>query len=178
MTILFHGMRSKKSAEQLKKEGFCSYGSPVDEKKAIVNALKYFNKEKVLHQQSTKGELVRSMINEITEKQSKGRLSTWATSVEKATCDWWSRANPEHISLVLGHVGIDEKHIDEYLNEVYGKNCYSVELNLKLTELQQKILRHTFTNFNTNKRCILPSEIKEVRKCKSCDYSKGIIEGD
>ena len=42
---LFHGMRSKKSAEQIEKEGFCSYGSPEEGKKNVIDALKYFGKD-------------------------------------------------------------------------------------------------------------------------------------
>lgn len=171
MTQLFHGMRSKKSAEQIKKEGFCSYGSPVDEKKAIITALKHFGKEKILHQKSQKGELLRGMINEITEKNSKGRLYTWGTTVDNAPCAWWAIANPEHISLTLHYAGISEQDINKYLSEKYGTNCYRIKLDLKLNELEEKYLRHTHNNFNTKKRCILPHEIIEIIKCKSCNYT-------
>ncbi len=47
-TRLFHGRRSKKSIEELKKEGFCAYVSPEDEAKLIIDALKHFGKEKLL----------------------------------------------------------------------------------------------------------------------------------
>jgi hypothetical protein len=178
-------MRSKKSADQIKKEGFCAYGSPVDEKKAIMDALKYFGKEKILHQQSTKGELVRSQINEITEKSGKGRLVVWGTTASAAACDWWARANPEHISLTLQHAGVDETDIARYLDEHYGTNCYQVELELKLTETQKKQLRlGSPLNFNTGKRCISPNEIKDVKKCKTCKFTSqvekenSIQEGD
>ena len=50
---LFHGMRSKKSAEQIEKEGFCSYGSPEEGKKNVIDALKYFGKDRLLHSQGT-----------------------------------------------------------------------------------------------------------------------------
>lgn len=173
---LFHGMRSKKTAEQIKSEGFCSYGSPVDEKKSIINALKYFGKEKLLHQQSQKGTLIRGIIDEITEKYSKGRLSTWATTVKETPCDWWARANPEHISLALGYAGISEKDIAKYLSDKYGKNCYNVELNLPLDERQKETLKYNNINFNTGKRCIKPFEIKAVLKCKTCDYTNQSIK--
>lgn len=175
---LFHGMRSKKSAEQIKKEGFCSYGSPVDEKKAIIDALKHFGKEIILHQQSRKGELVRSQINEITEKHGKGRLSTWATTEKDAPCNWWARANPEHISLALGHSGVSEKDTAKYLDDKYGKNCYNVELDLKSTEDIERRSKFgsSSINYNTNKNCIKPSEIKDVKKCKSCNYTYQSVE--
>ncbi len=171
---IFHGMRSKKSAEQLKKEGFCSYGSSVDEKKAVVDALKHFNKEKFLHGHGHKSFLIKREIEHVMDK----RRSTYATVAKEAPCNWWARANPENISLVLGYVGVKEKDVDKYLGEKYGKNCYNVELDLKLSDREKEELKYNQINFNTGKRCIKPSEIKDVKKCKSCEYTYKAVENN
>lgn len=176
MTRLFHGRRSDKSAEELKKEGFCAYGSPEDETNSIIDALKHFGKEKLLKKRDTAGWLIQNQLEQISEKQRKGRLSTYATTVEDAPCKWWARANPEHISLVLDVAGVKDKDIDKYLKEKYGKNCYTIELDLALTKEQEEELEFRYLDYNTGKRCILPSEIKEIRKCKNCNYSNRQIE--
>lgn len=94
---LFHGMRSKKSADQIKREGFCAYGSPIDERKNIIDALRHFGKEKLLTTEGRKGYRVRSTIREIHEPE---RRIVWATTEEDAPCSWWAHSNPEHISLI------------------------------------------------------------------------------
>lgn len=177
---LFHGMRSKKTAKQIKEEGFCSYGSPVDEKKAIVDALKHFGKEKILHKKGTTKDMISNQLQIMSNtkfgKLPGNRLSTYATTIPEASCNWWARANPEHISLILGHAGVSEKDTAKYLDEKYGKNCYRVELNLNLDETQKRRLYENKANFNTNKICIKPSEIKDVKKCKSCNYTYNSVE--
>ena len=177
VTRLFHGRRSNKSIEELKKEGFCAYGSPEDETKSIIDALKQFGKEKLLKKRDTAGWLIQNQLEQISEKQRKGRLSTYATTTEEAPCKWWARANPEHISLVLNAAGVKEEEIDKYLKEKYGKNCYIIELDLALTKEQEEELEFRYLDYNTGKNCISPEEIKEIRKCKSCNYSnKQIVD--
>lgn len=78
---LFHGMRSKKSADQIKREGFCAYGSSIDEKKNIIDALRYFEKEKLLTTEERKGDRVRSATREIREPE---RRVVWATTSQEA----------------------------------------------------------------------------------------------
>lgn len=177
-TRLFHGRRSNKSIEELKKEGFCAYGSPEDETRLIIGALRHFGKEKLLKKRDATGILIQNQLEQISEKQRKGRLSAYATTAEEAPCNWWARANPEHISLILNSAGVDDKEIDKYLKEKYGKNCYNIELDLALTKEQEEELEFRYIDYNTGKRCISPAEIKEIRKCKSCNYSNKQIENN
>ncbi len=160
---LFHGMRSKKTPEQIKKEGFCSYGTPIDEKKNIVDALKHFGKEKLLTVKGGKGYRVRSLVNEVMYELGKNRLNTWATTSEEAPCAWWAQANPEHISLVLDAAGIKPKEVEKYLKDKFGSNCYNVKL--KITSLG------TNSNFNTGLNCIPPSLIDIIKECDECMYT-------
>jgi hypothetical protein len=160
---LYHGMRTKKSPEQIKKEGFCSYGTHIDEKKKIIDALKYFGKEKTITSKHRRGGLVKGIINEVSGSFEKFRLNTYATTTPEASCNWWARANPEHISLSLHYLGINDDKIDKYLKEKFGNNCVRVEL--KMTSKGEE------SNFNTGLNCIPPNLIKDVKKCKSCDYT-------
>jgi len=166
MYPLFHGMRSKKTEDQIQREGFCSYGSPIDEARHIISALRHFGREKLITANSGRSVRIRQLIAEV--RLSKGRLNTWASTDINATCSWWSRANPEHVSLALNFAGISEKVIDRYLKETFGNNCYSVEL--KMTSL------HPERNFNTGLNCVPPNLIRKVKKCKTCDYSGQAIE--
>jgi len=162
----YHGMRSKRTPENIKKEGFCSYGTPIDEKKNIVDALKHFGKEKLLttsREQGGKSYRVRSIVDEIMYKLGKHRLNTWATTSKEAPCSWWSHANPEHISLVLDAAGVNADEIEEYLKDKFGSNCYNVKL--KITSLG------TNPNFNTGLNCIPSSLIDLIEECEECKYT-------
>lgn len=157
---LYHGMRSKKSPEQIKKEGFCAYSTPIDEKKNIVDALRYFGKEKLPTTEGRKGDRVRGAIREIKEPE---RRVVWATTNKDAPCAWWSRSNPEHISLTLSQIDIEPEKIDKYLREKFGNNCYNVKL--KITS------RGGSSNFNTGINCIPPNLIDKVEECKKCQFT-------
>ncbi len=62
------------------------------------------------------------------------------------------------------------------MKEKYGKNCYIIELDLALTKEQEEELEFRYIDYNTGKKCISPAEIKEIRKCKSCNYSNRQIK--
>jgi hypothetical protein len=145
---LYHGMRSKKSADQIKREGFCAYGSPIDEKKNIIDALRYFGKEKLLTTEGRKGDRVRSAIREIREPE---RRVVWVTTSQDA------------VSLPLHQIDIEPEKIDKYLREKFGSNCYNVKL--KMTA------RGQYTNFNTGINCIPSSFIVSIEKCKECKFT-------
>ena len=157
---LYHGIRSKQSPEQIKKEGFCAYGTVVDERKNIIDALKYFEKEKFLTTEGRKGDRVRSAIREIKDPE---RRVVWATTNKDAACAWWSHSNPEHISLPLHQIDIEPEKIDKYLKEKFGNNCYNIKL--KMTS------RVESTNFNTGINCIPPNLIENVEKCEQCKFT-------
>lgn len=157
---LYHGMRSKKSVDQIKKEGFCAYSTPVDEKKNIIDALRYFGKEKLLTTKGGKGDRVRGAIREILEPE---RRLVWATTDKDIACAWWSHSNPEHVSLTLHQIDIEPEKIDKYLREKFGSNCYNVKL--KMTSSEEN------PNFNTGINCIPPSFIVNVEKCKECKFT-------
>jgi hypothetical protein len=157
---LYHGMRSKKSADQIKREGFCAYGSPIDEKKNIVDALRYFGKEKLLTTEGRKGDRIRSTIREIQEPS---RRVVWATTSQDAPCAWWAHANPEHTSLPLHQIDIEPEKIDKYLREKFGSNCYNVKLKM--------IARGQYPNFNTGINCIPPNLIDGIETCKECKFT-------
>ncbi len=157
---LYHGMRSKKSADQIKKEGFCAYGSPIDEKKNIIEAIRHFGKEKLLTTEGRKGDRIRGAIREIREPE---RRVVWATTTKDAPCEWWAHSNPEHISLTLHQIDIDPEKIDRYLGEKFGYNCYNVKL--KMTAQGQ------YPNFNIGINCVPPNLIDSTEKCKWCKFT-------
>ncbi len=157
---LYHGIRTNKTPEQIKKEGFCSFGTKVDWKKEAISALKYFGKEKLATVRRGKGYLVRSMLEEVKGKM---RGDIWATSDKEAACRWWAHANPESISLLLHQIDIEPDKIDKYLSERYGKNCYNIKL--KMTSLGST------TNFSTGLKCIPPNLIDSIEECKECKYT-------
>jgi len=160
---LYHGKRSNKTPEQIKKEGFCVYGSSVDERKNIVEALRYFGKEKLLTTEGRRGDRVRSAIREISDPYSDSRRSLWATTEKDAPCKWWAHSNPEHISLTLHQIDIEPEKIDKYLKEKFGTNCYNIKL--KITARGEAL------NFNTGLNCIPPNLIESIEKCKQCQYT-------
>lgn len=160
---LYHGMRSKRTPEDIKKEGFCSYGTPIDERINIIDALKHFGKEKLLTVKGGKGYRVRSIMDEVMRDLGKNRLNTWATTDKEAACEWWAHANPEHITLVLDAAGVEPEEIEKYLKEKFGSNCYNIKL--KITSLG------TNPNFNTGLNCIPPSLIKKIEECNECRYT-------
>ena len=166
MYPLFHGMRSKKSEEEILRNGFCAYKSPVDESREIRLALKFFGKENLLSSHSSRGYRIRMLMNEM--RLSKRRLNAYASTNIDATCNWWARANPEHVSLALNFAGIPDNVIDRYLKDRFGENCYTVELKLTSKESNP--------NFNLGMNCIPPNLIRTVKKCRSCDYSGQAIE--
>lgn len=95
---LFHGMRSKKTAEQIKREGFCVY-TENNEPEAILRALKAFGKE-VNNIKGYDGDLIKMNIETVNDPH---RKVTWASADRTAACGWWANANPEHISDSLFH---------------------------------------------------------------------------
>ena len=156
---LYHGMRSKRTPEQIKKEGFCTkFITNIEMKREIILALKHFGKEKLATVGEGKGYLVQSMIREALSKR---RNFIWATTREVAGCEWWSQANPEIISLLLQQIDIEPEKIDKYLSEKFGNNCYNVKL---------KITSKSNPNFNTGLDCIPPSLIDKIEKCE-CKYT-------
>lgn len=158
---LYHGIRTNKTPDQIKRHGFCvTYLTPVDAKKEVLTALRHFGKEKLLTLSGGKGSLIRQ---ELEMMKSAHRRNVWATTEEKSVCEWWANANPEHISQVLQFADINPNDINRYLNEKYGKNC--LEIKMKIDTLG------TNSNFNTGLSCIPPELIDEVKKCKSCVYT-------
>lgn len=157
---LYHSIRTNKTPEQIKNEGFCTFGTKVDMKKEVMLALKYFGKEKLTTVEKGKGYLVQSMLREVSGKE---RKNIWATTSKEAGCEWWAHANPESISLLLYHIGIETERIDKYLSERYGKNCYNIKL--KMTSLGHN------PNFNTGLDCIPPNLIDSIEECKDCKYT-------
>ncbi len=157
---LYHSIRTKKTIEQIKKEGFCTFGTGVDMKKEVMLALKHFGKEKLATVERGKGYLVQSMLREISGKE---RRNIWATTSEEAGCMWWAHANPEAISLLLHQIDIEPKEIDKYLSERFGKNCYNIKL--KMTSLGSS------PNFNTGLDCMPPNLIDTIEECEECKYT-------
>ncbi len=157
---LYHALRTNKTSEQIKKEGFYKYGTKVDMKNEIMSALRYFGKEKLATSNKGKGYLIQSMLKEVSDKN---RRNIWATTDEEAGCRWWAHASPEHISLLLHQINIEPEKIDKYLSEKYGKNCYNIKL--KMTCLG------TNPNFNTGLDYIPPNFIDSIEECKDCEYT-------
>jgi len=157
---LYHGIRTNKTSDQIKKEGFCTFGSEIDMKKEVILALKYFGKEKLSTIEKGKGYFVQSMLREVSDKF---RRTIWASTNKNSACEWWARANPESISLLLSHIGIEPEKIDKYLSVRFGKNCYNIKL--KMTS------RGESANFNTGLECIPPNLIDSIEKCEDCKYT-------
>lgn len=158
---LYHGIRTNKTADQITRDGLCvTYRTSVDAKIEVINALRYFGKEKLLTSSGGKGSLIR---NELNAMKSPHRRNIWATTEKDSVCEWWANANPEHISQVLQFADVDTRDINKYLNENYGKNC--LEIELKMNTLGSN------PNFNTGLSCISPDMIASIRKCKSCIYT-------
>ena len=159
---LYHGMRSKKSPEQIRREGFCAYDPNADLSKDIIDALRHFKKENILREDESNidAETIRTNIRTIRDPF---RKATWATTYSDRPCGWWAHANPEHISESLSHAGISPTEIDKYLREKYGDRCYNVKL--KLTKEYQ------WKNANTEINCIPPELIDSVEECKDCRYT-------
>lgn len=155
---LYHGIRSKKTSDQIKKEGFCTFSTKVDMKKEIMLALKYFGKEKLATIEKGKGYFVQNMIREVSGES---RRNIWATTRKEAGCEWWSQANPEAVSLLLYHIDIEPEKIDKYLSERFGNNCYNIKL---------KITSEPSSNFNTGLDCMPPNLIDKIEECE-CKYT-------
>jgi len=160
---LYHGMRSKKTADQIKKEGFCSYNEN-NEAETILRALKVFNKNPD-NIKGYDGDLIRMNIETVNTPH---RKVTWASADKTAACGWWAHANPEHISDSLFHAGVEPRQINDYLNKQYGNKCYSVKLR-KHVEMSPA---NPPPNVNIGLNCIPPEMIEEVRKCGFCDFDK------
>lgn len=160
---LFHGMRSRKTAEQIKREGFCSY-TENNESEAILRALKAFGKE-VNHIKGYDGDLIRMNIETVNDPH---RKVTWASADRTAACGWWAHANPEHISDSLFHAGVEPEQINEYLNENYGNKCYAAKLK-KYVEMSPA---NPPPNVSIDMNCIPPEMIDKVKECGFCDYDK------
>jgi hypothetical protein len=160
---LYHGMRSHKSAEEIKKEGFCAYGD--NEKENILKALKFFNKLYTINQKGYDSDLIRMNLETVDRPH---RKVAWASADRTAACGWWANANPEHISDSMLHAGVDPKQINTYLNKEYGKNCYIVKLKQRV-EFSPS---NPPPNVSLNKNCIIPKMIEDVRQCGFCNYEK------
>lgn len=160
---LYHGMRSKKTSEQIKKEGFCSY-TENNEAEAILRALDTFGKDPN-NIKGYDGDLIRMNIETVNKPH---RKVTWASADRTAACGWWSHANPEHISDSLYHAGVEPRKINEYLNTQYGNKCYVVKLR-KHIEMSPA---NPPPNVSTGINCIPPDTIDEVRECGFCNYDK------
>lgn len=155
-------MRSFKSPEQIKKEGFCAYDPKSDLSKDIIDALKHFKKESILkeNEYDIHAETIRMNIRTIKDPS---RKVVWTTTYEDRPCSWWAHANPEHISESLKHAGVDPIEIDRYLKEKYGNRCYNVKL--KMTG------KYEGKNISTEFNCIPPELIDSVIECDSCKYT-------
>jgi len=150
---LYHGRRTKESVEDITKRGFCTL-LPVNYKKSIIDALKYFGKEKIITTSGMRGDYIRQLISEVSNPD---RASIYASTDSNSSCLWANR-NPEHISLALEGAGISQENIDKYLIEKFG-TCKIIEL---IDTYPKNI------NLNLLKRCIKPEEIKKVEKCDRC----------
>lgn len=156
---LYHGLRTNKTIEQIKKEGFCTFGTKVDMKKEVMLALKYFGKEKLATVSKGKGYYAQSMLRDVSSKY---RRTIWATNDKEAACRWWAHANPESISLLLQQIDIPPEKVDKYLSERFGKNCYNIKL---------KMTSYPSPNFNTRLECVSPNLIDSIEECKDCKYT-------
>ncbi len=160
---LYHGMRSHKTSEQIKKEGFCAYGE--DEKQNIIKALKFFGKEDAINQKGYDGDLIRMNLETVDRPH---RKVVWTSADRTAACGWWAHANPEHVSDSLIHAGVSPEQVNEYLAKEYGKNCYIV----KLKEYVGFSPANPPPNVSLNTNCVSPEMIDNVKQCGFCDYAK------
>ena len=158
---LYHGIRTKKTEDQIKKEGFCTFATKVDMKREIVLALKYFGKEKLLTVTPSGGRFGR-VRRYVEQAESKTRRNIWASTDKEAACRWWSQANPEIISWMLHDIEIPPEKIDKYLSERFGSNCYNIKL--KITS------RGHSADFNTGLDCMPPNLIEKIEECE-CKYT-------
>lgn len=157
---LYHGMRTNKTPDQIKKDGICTFESKIDMKKEIVLALKHFGKEKLLTVEGGKGYRVRRYLK---QAESEFRRNIWASTDKDAACDWWAHANPEIISWMLHEIDIEPEKIDKYLSERFGNKCYNVRL--KTTSRGQS------SDFNTGLDCIPSNLIELIEECEECKYT-------
>lgn len=160
---LYHGVRSHKTADQIKNEGFCAYGE--NEKQNIIEALKFFGKQDSINQKGYDGDLIRMNLETIDKPH---RKVAYASADRTAACGWWAHANPEHISDSLLHAGVDPEKINEYLNRIYGKDCYAIKLKQRI----EFSPANPPPNVSLNKNCVHPEMIEDVRHCGFCDYAK------
>ena len=156
-------MRSNKTSEQIKKDGFCSY-TENNEAESILKALRTFGKDPT-NIKGYDGDLIRMNINTINDPN---RKVTWASADRTSACRWWAHANPEHISDSMYHAGIDPRQINEYLNNHYGKKCYVIKLK-KRVEMSPA---NPPPNVNIGLNCIPPDMIDKVSECGFCNYDK------
>ena len=156
---LYHGMRSKKSAEQIKREGFCAYNTNIDIKRNVINSLKFFGKEQVLSSSGRTGQLVRFHLHKDSPLN---RRNIWATTRKDIATDY-ALTSPEHVSMILQNVGIPKENIVRYLREKQGSNCHVIKL--KLTSLGPNI------NFNTGLNCVSPHFIDSIETF-TCAHKK------
>lgn len=157
---LYHGVRTNKSEDEIKKHGLCYPQKSLHED--IVKALNYFNKyDTAMKLEGWEGLLVRHTIEKIDDEH---RKAIWVTADKLAPCRWWAHANPEPISEVLYRVGVSKKDINEYLNKNYGKNCYSIKLKKHINVL--------VPDYRLNEKCITSDMINSVHKCGYCNYEK------
>jgi len=161
---LFHGMRSRRTAEQIKREGFCSYNEP-NEAQAILRALNFFGKRVEDLPEGFSKDTIKMNIETVDTPR---RKATYASADRTAACGWWAHANPEHISESLYRADVDPRYINKYLNRQYGDKCYVVKLK-KYVEMSPV---NPPPNVSIEQNCIPPEMIDDVRECGFCNYAE------
>jgi len=157
MIPLYHGFRSKLSPEEIRKHGVSTLTNPLDARKEIVYALRFFGKEYLLRSSSQAGQTVRGFIEEMSRSE---RRSVWVSTFGDRACNW-SMRNPEFLSLALRFAGVNDKDIFSYLDRRFGHR-YSIKL--KLTWPVQTTNSNTGTSF-------IPGEfIESVSNCDNVPY--------
>jgi hypothetical protein len=120
---LYTGTRQKKTIQEIKKEGFCTFSPEGARRRAIDVA------EKALGRKLTDEEYSEVCFYALPDAPS--RWSVYATMVSKETACSWAERNPECVYLSLIHCGLD--HIDavKWLEKEFGL-AYAVTLLLGL----------------------------------------------
>lgn len=151
---LYHGIRTK-TPDKILKEGICSFRTAVDTRKAIIDALTAFSKERFMRREGTRGMFVRSFKDSMTDPR---RRVVYLTSMNKESACSWASRNPEFIYLTLFHVGVNDNEIFEYLRRTFGKP-HVIILNETYPDRDP--------NINSGQRCIESVEIKSIELCKT-----------
>lgn len=151
---MVHGTRQKKTPEQIKREGICSWETPQSAIIELAEAAEHFG----LLKKKKARDWYRCFIGEMSSEH---RLNIYASTYTESSCGWAVRS-PEFISLMLGYSGIPREKIAEYLGQRFGKP-YRIKTRISPTVLQY--LANAGANINTGRRCIRPEDIIAVEEC-------------